>query len=368
MGTSDRLDVAVVGGGVVGLAIARALALSGREVCVLEAESALGTHTSSRNSEVIHAGLYYPSGSERARLCTHGNRLLYDFCEQHGVAHARLGKLVVATRDDELPALERVAALAEANGVRDLAWLDAGDVRALEPDIASVRALLSPSTGIVDSHALLAALKRDALAHGAQVVTSTPVRAGRVEPEGFALELGGIEPATARFRAVVNAAGLRAPSVTRSIAGVDLSVVPREYFAKGHYFVLAHRSSFRRLVYPVPGRDGLGIHLTLDLAGQTRFGPDVSFVDGVDYAFDERRAPSFYSAIRSYYPGLADGSLVPGYTGIRPKLGPAGSVHDFSIHGPSTTGAAGFVALYGIDSPGLTAALAIAERVRDLLA
>lgn len=361
-------DVVVVGGGVVGLAVARALALAGREVVVLEAESALGSHTSSRNSEVIHAGIYYPTGSAKAALCVAGKALLYDYCAREGVPHAPLGKLVVAARDEEIPALERIHAQARANGVNDLRLLDAAEVRALEPNVVAVRALLSPSTGIIDGHALMASFKRDAVAHGAHVVTSTPVLSGRITGSGFELELGGAERATVGCRALVNAAGLRAPSVSRSITGLATAAIPSEHFAKGHYFVLAGKAPFRRLVYPIPVPGGLGVHVTLDLAGQARFGPDVSWVDGVDYAFDETRAGSFYDAIRTYYPALADGTLVPGYTGIRPKLGLPGTNHDFVIQGPELTGAPACVALYGIESPGLTASLAIAERVRALLA
>jgi L-2-hydroxyglutarate oxidase LhgO len=360
-------DCAVVGGGVIGLAVARALALIGREVVVLEAEDSLGAHTSSRNSEVIHAGIYYAVGSEKAALCVAGKARVYEYCEREGVPHARLGKLIVATRDEEIPALERILGQAHANGVDDLRWLDAAEVHDLEPDVVAVRALLSPSTGIVDSHALLAAFKRDAVQHGAHVVTSTPVLSGRVTDAGFELDLGGPEPSTVACRALVNAAGLCAPSLSRSITGLSASAIPPAYFAKGHYFVLAGKSPFRRLVYPIPVPGGLGVHVTLDLAGQTRFGPDVSWIDGVDYTFDEARVASFYASVRTYFPALPAGSLVPGYTGIRPKLGPAGSTHDFVIQGPDATGAPGFVALYGIESPGLTASLAIADRVRALL-
>ncbi|HTQ03932.1 MAG TPA: NAD(P)/FAD-dependent oxidoreductase [Polyangiaceae bacterium] len=364
----ETFDVAVIGGGVVGLAVARSLALSGREVVVLEAETELGTHASSRNSEVIHAGIYYAAGSEKAALCVAGKKLLYEYCEREGVAHARLRKLVVATRDDEVPELERLLGQARANGVSDLELLDAAEARELEPNVAAVRALHSPSTGIVDGHALLASFKRDAVRAGTHVLTSTPVLAGRVAGSVFELDLGGAGAASVRCRSVVNAAGLHAPSVSRSISGLTAEAIPREHFAKGHYFVLAGKAPFRRLVYPIPAAGGLGVHVTLDLAGQARFGPDVSYVDRVDYAFDERRVADFYAAIRRYYPALAGGSLAAGYTGIRPKLGPAGTTHDFVIQGPATAGAAGFVALYGIESPGLTASLAIAERARALLA
>jgi len=360
-------DVVVIGAGVVGLAVARALALARREVLVLETESAIGSHTSSRNSEVIHAGLHYATGSKKAVLCVEGKARLYDYCEREGVAHARVGKLVVATHDDEIPALERILAQARANGVDDSCLLDAAEVRELEPAVRAVGGLLSPSTGIVDSHGLMAALKRDAVAHGAHVVTLTPVHSGRVTGSGFELSIGGTEPGTVACRAVVNAAGLCAPSVSRSIAGLAPGAIPEQYFAKGHYFTLRGHAPFRHLVYPVPMPGGLGVHVTLDLSGQVRFGPDVSWVQGIDYAFDDTRAPAFYAAIRSYYPALADGMLAPGYTGIRPKLGPAGTAHDFLIQGPPATGAPDFVALYGIESPGLTASLAIADRVRALL-
>jgi L-2-hydroxyglutarate oxidase LhgO len=361
------LDVVVIGGGVVGFAVARALARAGREVVVLEAESVFGSHASSRNSEVVHAGLYYPPGSLKALLCLRGRALLEEYAAHEDVPHARPGKLVVATSDDEVPALERLFVQARANGVHDLEWLDARAVAELEPAVHAVRALLSPSTGIVDSHALLAAYKRDALLLGARAFESVPVLGGRIEPAGITLELGGRSPGAVRARAVVNAAGLRAPSVSRSIAGLEASAIPAEHYAKGHYFALAGPPPFRRLVYPLPHDGGLGVHVTLDLAGNVRFGPDIDWVDRVDYAFDDARAGRFYTAIRRYYPALADGALRPAYTGIRPKLGPAGTPNDFVLQGPTTTGASGFVALYGIDSPGLTASLAIAERVVNLV-
>jgi L-2-hydroxyglutarate oxidase LhgO len=360
------LDVVVIGGGVVGLAVARVLAQAGREVVVLEAESACGMHTSSRNSEVIHAGIYYPPGSRKAALCVSGKALLYDYCQREGIPHRRIGKLIVATRDDEIPALERILEQARANGVDDLTWLDAGEIHALEPEVRAVRGLFSPSTGIVDSHELMSALRRNATAHGASVVVSTPVLAGRADEQGVQLELGGVEPVSVRCRAVVNAAGLRAPDVTRSIAGLVVGDPPRAHFAKGHYFTLRSGSPFRHLVYPIPAPGGLGVHVTLDLAGQVRFGPDVSWLEDLDYSFDESRAPAFYAAIRSYYPALDAAALVPGYTGVRPKLGPAGTTHDFRIDGPAAHGAP-FVGLYGIESPGLTASLAIAAEVALLL-
>jgi len=364
----EHLDVAVIGAGVIGLAVARALAHAGCEVMVLEGESAIGVHTSSRNSEVIHAGIYYPTGSKKARLCVAGRQALYDYCERHDVGHKRIGKIIVAVHDEEIGALERIKAQAEANGVSDMKWLDAADVRALEPAVAAVRGLLSPSTGIVDSHGLMSAFRRDAENAGAQVVVATSVVSGKVHDRGIVLSTGGPDPTTVLCRAVVNSAGLWAQEVARKIEGVPPGSIPGTWFAKGHYFVLAGKSPFNRLIYPVPVAGGLGVHVTMDLAGQARFGPDVSWVQSIDYGFDEKRATSFYPAIRTYYPHLADGALEPGYTGIRPKLGAAGTpAQDFLIQGPAEHEVAGLVNLYGIESPGLTAALAIADEVKALV-
>jgi L-2-hydroxyglutarate oxidase LhgO len=368
MSELDRLDVAVIGGGVVGLAVARSLAMAGREVIVLEAEPMIGMHTSSRNSEVIHAGIYYTPGSLKARLCVAGKLALYEYAGQADVAHARLGKIIVATRDEEIPTLEKLKAQAAANGVTDLTWLDQADVRALEPTVSCVRGLLSPSTGIIDSHGFMSALRRDAAKERASVLVSSPVLGGRLRDDGIELSIGGADPTTVICGVVVNAAGLWAQKIAASIEGVPKDTIPGSFFAKGHYFTLAGRSPFKHLVYPVPVPGGLGVHVTLDLAGTARFGPDVSWVDSIDYAFDESRASSFYPAIRSYFPMLADGSLEPGYTGIRPKLGPKTSPpHDFVLQGPSDHGVAGLVNLYGIESPGLTAALALADDVRALV-
>jgi L-2-hydroxyglutarate oxidase LhgO len=361
---AEALDAVVAGGGVIGLAVARALALAGREVLLLEAEPALGTHASSRNSEVVHAGIYYAPGSLKAKLCVAGKQALYAYCEEHGVPYALPGKLVVATSEGEIPELERLEAQAEANGVRDLVWLDGAGVRALEPELTATRALWSPSTGIVDSHALMASLKRDAVANGAAIVLATPVLGGRLETSGFVLELGGAEPASIRCKAFVNAAGLSATALSRALVGMPAASIPRQYFAKGQYFALASASPFRHLVYPVPEPGGLGVHVTLDLAGAARFGPDVTWTDSVDYGFDETRAAAFYAAVRRYYPALPDGMLVPGHAGVRTKLVPPGAppgdfvVSDFNAHGVP-----GLVALYGLESPGLTACLALGERV-----
>ena len=368
--TDERgCDAVVIGAGVVGLAVARALALSGREVIVLEGEKAIGTHTSSRNSEVIHAGIYYPAGSWKARLCVAGRRALYAYAAENGIPHQRLGKLIVATTDQEVPALQGYLDKALANGVEGMAWLDGAEARALEPAVLCARALWSGTTGIVDAHGLMAAFKRDAEAHGAVVVLRAPVVGARVEEGGITVDTGGAEPASIRCGAVVNSAGLWAQEVARSIAGLPASAIPPCYYAKGHYFTLAGRSPFRHLVYPVAVVGGLGIHVTLDLAGEARFGPDVDWVDGVDYAFDEARQPQFEAAIRRYWPGLPAGGLRPGYTGVRPKLGPAGSAaQDFVIQGPRDHGVPGLVNLFGIESPGLTASLALADQVISLLA
>jgi len=363
----DELDVAVIGAGVVGLAVARALALRGREVVVLEAESAIGTHTSSRNSEVIHAGIYYPTGSLKARLCVAGKHALYAYCADRGIPHRGLGKVIVAGTDTERPLLDKYRTQASANGVDDLVPLSRAEVRALEPDVECVAGLLSPSTGIVDSHAFMRALQADLEHAGGRVLVATPVVGGRVHERGVTIETGGREPFAVTCRSVVNSAGLFAQDVARRLEGLAPTTIPPQHFAKAHYFTLAGRSPFQRLVYPLPVPGGLGIHVTLDMGGQARFGPDVEWVDGVDYAFDETRAPAFYAAIRSYYPALADGTLNPGYTGVRPKLAPAGAAAaDFMIQGPDEHGVPGLVNLYGIESPGLTAALAIGTEVAGL--
>lgn len=364
----DQVDCAVIGAGVVGLAIARELAISGREVIVLEAAEAIGTHTSSRNSEVIHAGLYYPKGSLKARFCVTGKVQLYDYCAQHGVPHRNIGKIVVAVTQDEIATLNSYVDKARANGVTDLRWLTRDELRDLEPQVDCVAGFLSPSTGIVDSHALMLAYQGDAQNHGAAVIFRSPVQGGSAGPEGIVLNVGGDEPMTICCRSVVNSAGLFAQDVARSIAGIPASSIPPQYFAKAHYFTLAGRPPFRRLVYPVASHAHLGVHVTVDMSGQIRFGPDVSWVDAVDYSFDHSREPLFYEAIRKYYPGLKDGQLQPGYTGIRPKVsGPNEPAADFVVHGPLHHGVAGLVNLYGIESPGLTASLAIAAHVRELL-
>jgi L-2-hydroxyglutarate oxidase LhgO len=362
----SELDVVIIGAGVVGLAIARELCQAGRDVVVLEAERSLGAHTSSRNSEVIHAGIYYPSGSLKAELCVEGKRALYRFCEEKSIPHVRLGKLLLAVDAEEVPALERLKQQAEANGVVDLSWLDEREIRELEPAVRAVRGLFSPSTGIVDSHALLQALKGDAEALGAAVVLRSKVVSGEiVSGERFHLDVEGEESSRIACRTLINSGGLFAPALARSLHGFPRELVPEGALAKGHYFTLSGPSPFRHLVYPMPEPGGLGVHVTLDLGKNARFGPDVSWVDEVDYAFDASRKERFEAAIRRYYPLLEPGRLQPGYTGIRPKLARATTAQqDFVVQGSETHGLGGLVNLFGIESPGLTAALALARRVR----
>lgn len=349
-----------------GLAVARALALAGREVVILEAEDAFGTHTSSRNSEVIHAGIYYPKGSLKARACVEGRERLYAYCAARGVPHRRCGKLIVAAEAAQVPELEAILARARANGVADVARIGAAEARALEPEIACVDALLSPSTGIIDSHALMLAYLGDAERGGAMLALKSPLEGGTVRADGVELRVAGAEPILAR--SVVNSAGLRAPSLARRIEGYPAALAPRELYAKGNYYSLARRAPFSRLVYPVPEPGGLGVHVTLDLGGRARFGPDVEWVDAIDYRVDPQRAGRFYAAIRRYWPGLPDGALEPGYAGIRPKISARGEpAADFVVQGPREHGVPGLVNLFGIESPGLTASLALADDVAALL-
>jgi L-2-hydroxyglutarate oxidase LhgO len=365
----DEIECVVVGAGVIGLAAARALALAGYEVLVLERAWTIGFETSSRNSEVIHSGIYYPKDSLKAVACVAGRRRLYVYCREHGVAHAQLGKLIVAAHEGEVPALEQIAAAARANGVNDVEWLGAAAATRLEPALDCVAALLSPSTGIIDSHALMLAYEGEAEAAGAMIVLRAPVTSGKVRADGFDLATSGDEPGLIRCRYLVNAAGLHAPALARAIEGIPSETVPRAYFCRGVYFTLAGRSPFRRLVYPVPPPGGLGVHITLDLAGQARFGPDVEWISGIDYTVDPARSDAFYAAVRSYWPGLRDGALQPGYAGIRPKItGPGEPAADFVVQGPATHGIPGLVNLYGIESPGLTASLPLADEVVARLA
>ncbi|WP_116285601.1 NAD(P)/FAD-dependent oxidoreductase [Rhizobium sp. LCM 4573] len=364
----EELDCVVVGAGVVGLAVARALALSGREVLILEAADAIGTETSSRNSEVIHAGIYYPAGSMMARFCVAGREALYHYCTERGVAHRKCGKLIVATSETELEILPAIAARAAANGVTDLRQISIDEARDLEPALSATGALLSPSTGIIDSHSYMHSLLGDAENAGAMLVLKSPVLGGRVVGGGIELDVGGDDPITIRCRLLVNSAGHGAPALAQAIEGMPKEHIPKAYYAKGSYFALSgQKTPFSRLIYPVPVKGGLGIHLTLDLSGQARFGPDVEWIDTIDYAVDPARVESFYAGIRRYFPELKDGALIPAYSGIRPKIvPPAVAAQDFVVQGPETHRVAGLVNLFGIESPGLTSSLALADHVCEL--
>ena len=363
----EAVDCVVVGAGVVGLAVARAVALLGRSVVVLEAAHAIGTGTSARNSEVIHAGMYYPTGSLKARLCVQGNAMLYDYCQTHHIGHRRCGKLIVATTASQLERLDAIAHQGTANGVQSLVRLSRAQTLALEPALNCTGALLSTSTGIVDSHALMLQLQADMEAAGGILVLNCPVVQINAAFGAMKVIVGDGTVLTAS--AVVNAAGLTAPVLAGCINGLPAQHVPPAFYAKGNYFSLAGRSPFTHLVYPVPEAAGLGIHATIDLGGQVKFGPDVQWVDSAaDLTVDPARSETFYAEIRKYWSGLQDGALQPSYAGIRPKLADAGQPsHDFVIHGPADHGISGLVNLFGIESPGLTASLAIAQRVAEIL-
>lgn len=357
----ERVDAVVVGAGVVGLAVARRLALAGLEVIVLERENAIGTGTSSRNSEVIHAGIYYAKGSRKARCCIDGKWFLYRYCAERGIPHARCGKLIVATTQAQLETLARIRENALALGMPDLEPFSAAQAQAMEPALACSGALWSPTTGIIDSHALMLAYQGDAEDHGAMLAFSSPLERATMTAEGIVLEVGGSEPMQLLARHVVNSAGLDAPGLAARVTGLDPAHVPRGYYCKGNYYTLAGRSPFSRLIYPVPEQAGLGVHVTIDLAGQCRFGPDTEWVESLDFDVDPRRADLFYAEVRKYWPDLQDGALLPGYAGIRPKLAPAGApAVDFVIEGPAEHGVPGLVNLFGIESPGLTASWPIA--------
>ena len=365
---TEHVECVVIGAGVVGLAVARALALSGREVWLLEAAGGIGTGVSSRNSEVIHAGIYYPANSLKARFCVNGKRRLYEYCTERGVNHSRMGKLIVASDEAELPVLDTIRAKAAANGVGDLEPLTAEEAQGLEPALRVAGALLSPSTGVVDSHALMLALQGDLEHAGGATAFHAPVVGGAVQSGTVLLHVGGDEPMDLECELLVNAVGLYAPDLARSIAGIPPETIPTAYLCKGSYYSLTGRAPFHRLIYPVPEKAGLGVHLTLDLGGQARFGPDVEWVEQEQYDVDIRRADGFYAAIRRYWPGLPDGALAPGYSGIRPKIGgPNDPAADFVVSGPAAHGIGGLVNLFGIESPGLTSSLAIGAHVADML-
>lgn len=370
----DRIQTVVIGAGVVGLAVARRLALAGQEVLTLESADAFGTGTSSRNSEVIHAGIYYAPGSLKAQLCVEGRRRLYAYCQERGIAHKQCGKLIVATSAEQVTQLSGIQAKAAANGLigaESLAFLTKEEAQAMEPALQCVAALWSPSTGIVDSHGLMLSLLGDfENAGGLLALNARFESAEKIGEAGSTRYVVRTHDGTElSAQNVVNAAGLAAPHVARQFAGINVQNLPRAYYAKGNYFSLAGKSPFSRLIYPVPEAAGLGVHLTLDLAGQAKFGPDVEWVDSPEQLeVDPQRGDAFYAEVRKYWPGLSDGSLVSAYAGIRPKINsPQEQAADFCILGPQALGAPGVVHLLGIESPGLTSSLAIAERVHELL-
>jgi L-2-hydroxyglutarate oxidase LhgO len=367
-GAIEKVDAVVVGAGVVGLAVARALALAGRETIILEKEITIGTGTSSRNSEVIHAGIYYPKGSLKARLCVAGRKALYAYCDAHGIPYRRCGKLIVAIGEEQRGSLERVLATARGNGVDDITLISREEAQALEPALACAGALLSPSTGILDSHAYMLALLGDAQAQGAMIAYGSTVSGGRVDGNGVIIDVRSEGAGTTLApRLLVNCAGLEAQAIAASIAGLPPKTIPPLRYAKGNYFQLLGRAPFTRLIYPVPEPGGLGVHITIDLGGQAKFGPDVEWVERLDYSVDAARASRFYAAIRQYWPGLPDEALVPGYAGIRPKIPAHGDgTPDFVIQGKDVHGVEGLINLYGIESPGLTSSLAIADYVTRL--
>lgn len=364
----ERVECVVVGAGVVGLAIARALAADGRDVVVLEAENAFGTGVSARNSEVIHAGLYYPEDSLRARLCVAGRQYLYEYCASHGVGHRKCQKLVVATEAGEAEALDGIGERAIANGAGAVQLLDAGQALRLEPALRCARALLSPETGIIDAHGLMLAYLGDAQDQGALLALRSPLEGGEAVAGGIRLRVGGAEPMGIEARVLINAAGLGAQAVAASIAGVAPDSIPKQYLGKGSYFTLAGKAPFARLIYPVPGHGHLGVHLTIDMGGQAKFGPNMEWVEALNYDVDAATGEAFYGAVRRYWPGLEDGALGPAYAGIRPKIhGPGEAQADFMIQGPEAHGVAGLISLFGIESPGLTASLAIGRMVATLV-
>ncbi|MCB1971284.1 MAG: NAD(P)/FAD-dependent oxidoreductase [Geminicoccaceae bacterium] len=360
----DQVECVVIGAGVVGLAVARRLAMAGREVIVIDKEPLIGSETSSRNSEVIHAGIYYPTGSLRARYCVTGKQFLYRYCVEKGINHRNCGKLIVATSPDQNEQLLAIRQKAAENGVADLELWPAERAMEMEPALFCTGALWSPSTGIIDSHGLMLAYQGDAEDHGAFIALNTPFERARVTADGIVIQAGGDAPMELLAKMVINSAGLHAPNVARLIEGIDVSSLPNAYYCKGNYYTLPGRSPFTRPIYPMPGKDGLGVHVTVDLGGQCKFGPDTEWIDRIDYEVDPRRADVFYDAVRRYWPAIVDGSLERGYAGIRPKIAPEGApAEDFVIQDPTSHGVPGLINLLGIESPGLTSSAAIAEAI-----
>ena len=365
---SDTFDCIVVGAGVVGLAIARQMAINGLETLILESEKTFGTGTSSRNSEVIHAGIYYPTNSLKARLCTAGRRQLYDYCQPHPIPHRRSGKLIVATNAEEEIALHKLQKQAQQNGVEDVTLIGKTLAQTWEPALSCTEALHSPSTGIIDSHAFMLSLLGDFETAGGLLALQSPVDAIHIENNRFSVTVNSSPPITLHTRYLINCAGLHAQDLARRCEGLPADTIPPIYYCKGNYYTLAGRSPFSRLIYPAPEAAGLGVHLTLDMGGQAKFGPDTQWIENIDYKVDPNRADRFYAAIRRYWKGLPDGALQPGYAGIRPKLKPEGAPNaDFMIQDPTQHGIPGLVNCYGIESPGLSASLAIAQYIPPTL-
>jgi L-2-hydroxyglutarate oxidase LhgO len=364
----DELDCVVIGAGVVGLAVARALALQGRDVVVLEKAKLIGSETSSHNSEVIHAGIYYAADSLKAQFCVEGRKRLYPFMEERGLEFKKCGKLIVATGDAQEDELKNIAARAARNGVDDLRFIETIELRELEPALNAQAALLSPSTGILDSHGYMLALQGDLEDKGGNIAFMSEVKAMEATPDGIILHIASDVEMSVLAKTVINSCGYFAPPLAAKTKGLAKKHQPTGYYAKGNYFSLAGKAPFSRLIYPVPEKAGLGVHLTLDLGGQARFGPDVEWVESPDYVVDPARGEVFYAAIRDYWPDLPDNALHPDYAGIRPKLqAPGEAACDFRIDGPLDHGVAGLVNLLGIESPGLTSSLAIADHVAALL-
>ena len=362
MSVIENIECTVIGAGVIGLAIARALALQGREVIILESESSIGTGTSSRNSEVIHAGIYYGTGSLKAKLCVKGKLALYEYCETRGIPFKRCGKMIVATHEGQIDTLKALQQKAIDNDITDLIWQDQKTTLEMEPALNATASLLSPSTGLIDSHALMLSYQGEAEANGTVIAFNTPVLGGKIIDAGILLNVGGKTPMTIKSKSVFNCGGLYAQKIAASLEGFPDEHVPETHYAKGNYFSLNDKNPFTHLIYPIPDKAGLGVHLTLDLSGQARFGPDVEWVEEINYDVNPERCERFYHAVRDYWPGLKDNTLIPGYSGIRPKLqGMGNPPMDFIINGPSSHQVQGLVNLFGIESPGLTSSLVIAD-------
>jgi L-2-hydroxyglutarate oxidase LhgO len=362
----DHVECVVIGAGIIGLACARDLAMQGKEVVILEAAATFGTETSSRHSEVIHAGIYYPPGTYKAKLCVAGKQQLYAYCKDKHIPHKQIGKLIVASQESEIATLHDIKAKAAANGVTDLEFLNAAAVHALEPNVAAVAALLSPSTGIIDSHAYMLALLGDAEAHGAMLAVNSKVISGIVTQDGIVLEIQADDQLmTLQASCVINCAGLYASKISAAISGLDAQEIPQTYYRKGSYFTYAGASPFTRLIYPVPVPGGLGTHSTVDLSGQVRFGPDVEWIEAIDYGVAASKGSQFAQSIQRFWPKVQEALLQPGYAGIRPVLaGIEGGFRDFNMRRHTLVNStAKFIGLYGIESPGLTSSLAIAATV-----